>query len=92
MVKRIFISILLLILFSGVFLKEVAAYPQFLGNKVVCPVSGESFNIKSDSKKIRYAGKVYFFCCPDCVALFKTNPKKYLQTVEKKEAAECKKR
>ena len=82
--KRIFLSILLLILFLAVSSKEEAAYPQFLGNKVVCPVSGESFNIKPDSKKIRYAGKVYFFCCPDCVVLFNANPKKYLQTTEKK--------
>ncbi len=85
MVKRIFLSILLLGLLLAASLKEAAAYPQFLGNKVVCPVSGEVFNIKPDSKKADYQGKVYYFCCPDCVVLFKTNPKKYLQTVEKKE-------
>ena len=84
MVKKVFLSTLLLGLFLVASSKEAAAYPQFLGNKVVCPVSGESFNIKPDSKKIRYEGKVYFFCCPDCVALFNANPKKYLQVVEEK--------
>jgi YHS domain-containing protein len=67
------------------FLKEAAAYSQFLGNKVFCPVSGEAFNIKPGSKKIKYEGKVYFFCCPDCVVLFKANPKKYFQTAAKKQ-------
>lgn len=65
-------------------LKEAAAYPQFLGNKVVCPVSGESFSIRPDSKKTNYEGKVYYFCCSDCVVLFNANQKKYLQAVEEK--------
>lgn len=84
LMKRIFLSILLLVLFLAASLKEAAAYPQFLGNKVVCPVSGEAFNIELVSKKLDYEGKVYYFCCPDCVALFKADPKKYLQAVEEK--------
>ena len=80
--KRAFLSILVLGLLLAVSLKEAAAYPHFLGNKVVCPLSGEAFNIKPDSKKADYQGKVYYFCCPDCVALFKANPKKYLQAAE----------
>ena len=85
MMKRAFLSILVLGLLLAVSLKEAAAYPHFLGNKVVCPVSGEPFAIEPDSKKASYEGKTYYFCCPDCAALFKANPKKYLQPAEKKE-------
>ncbi|MDO8662962.1 MAG: YHS domain-containing protein [Candidatus Omnitrophota bacterium] len=73
----------LLILFLTVFSKEAAAYPHFLGNKVVCPVTGEAFGIEANSKKMSYKGKVYYFCCLDCVALFKADPNKYLQSAGK---------
>ncbi|GEM_PF-3272288 len=82
--KRAFIFVLLFVLALAVSPKEAAAYPQFLGNKVVCPVSGEQFAIGKDSKKVRYKGKVYYFCCLDCVALFSVNQKKYLQAAEEK--------
>ncbi len=91
MTKKVFLFILLLIFFSAVFLKEAAAYPQFLGNKVVCPVSGESFKIEPDSKKVSYEGEIYYFCCPDCVALFNADQKKYLQGIEEKKSLEEKK-
>ncbi len=84
MKKKTFLLIPMLIFLSMLLLKEAAAYPQLLGNKVVCPVSGETFNIESDSKKVSYEGKVYYFCCSDCVALFNANQKKYLQAVEEK--------
>jgi len=88
MMKRFFLLSLSLIFFSAVFLKEAAAYPKFLGNKAVCPVSGEAFNIEPDSKKVSYEGKIYYFCCPDCVALFNADEKKYLQGVEEKKGLE----
>ena len=91
MMKKAFLLSLLLILFSAVFLKEASAYPQFLGNKIVCPVSGEAFNIKPDSKKVSYEGKIYYFCCPDCAALFNADQKKYLQGAEEEKGAEEKK-
>ena len=87
MTKKAFLLSLLLILFSTAFLKEAAAYPKFLGNKVVCPVSGEAFNIEPDSKKVSYEGKIYYFCCPDCVTLFNADQKKYLQGIEEKKGA-----
>ncbi|MDP2943603.1 MAG: YHS domain-containing protein [Candidatus Omnitrophota bacterium] len=91
MTKKVFLLSLLLILFSTAFLKEAAAYPKFLGNKVVCPVSGEAFNIGSDSKKVSYEGKIYYFCSPDCATLFNADQKKYLQGVEEKKSLEEKK-
>lgn len=89
--KVFFIFILPLIFFSAVFLKEAAAYPQFLGNKAVCPVSGEAFNIEPDSKKVSYEGKIYYFCNPGCIALFNADQKKYLQGIEEKKVVEEKK-
>lgn len=79
------ICLLSLVLFlSLVFLEKAQAYPHFLGNKVVCPVNGEIFDIKKDSKKIKHGGKVYFFCCADCAALFSADRKKYVEVAEKK--------
>ncbi len=89
MAKKALLFIPLLIFFSAIFLKEAAAYPQFLGNKVVCPVSGEAFSIEPDSKKVSYEGKLYYFCCPDCTALFNADRKKYLQGVAEKKRSEC---
>ncbi|MDP3787159.1 MAG: YHS domain-containing protein [Candidatus Omnitrophota bacterium] len=91
MTKKVFLLSLLLILFSTAFLKEAAAYPKFLGNKVVCPVSGGAFNIEPDSKKVSYEGKIYYFCSPDCAALFNADQKKYLQVIEEKKGVEEKK-
>jgi len=88
--KRVIIFSLPLILFSAMFFKEAAAYPQFLGNKVICPVSGEAFTIEPDSKKVSYEGKIYYFCRTDCAALFNADQKKYLQCVEEKKSPECK--
>ena len=91
MTKKFSLLSLLLILFSTAFLKEAVAYPKFLGNKVVCPVSGEAFNIEPDSKKVSYEGKIYYFCSPDCAVLFNADQKKYLQGVEEKKSLEEKK-
>ena len=42
--------------------------------KLVCPV----MNMEA-KKEINYTykGKKYYFCCKDCLAKFKANPKKY---------------
>ena len=88
--KEFFLVSLLLVFFSAVFSSEAAAYPQFLGNKVVCPVSGEIFNVEPDSEKASYKGKVYFFCRADCAARFNADQKKYLQGAEEKKRPERK--
>ncbi|MBI1335923.1 MAG: YHS domain-containing protein [Phycisphaera sp.] len=40
-----------------------------------CPVSGDPIDAKG--AKVVYDGKVYGFCCDDCIKAFKANPAKY---------------
>lgn len=52
--------------------------PVKVGNKI-CPVMGG----KVDEKvTYEYEGKIYNFCCPGCVDVFKNDPQKYVQKVE----------
>lgn len=56
-----------------------------VGN-TVCPVGGET--IKESSKATyEYKGKVYNFCCPDCIPAFKANPEKYIDQLSEKHEA-----
>jgi YHS domain-containing protein len=48
-----------------------------LGDSTTCPVSGETFVVAADSPKVVYAGKTYYFCCPDCTADFEKDPAKF---------------
>ena len=48
------------------------------GNKI-CPVSGDAVDGKTTYE---YKGKVYNFCCPECIDEFKKNPKEYSAKVE----------
>lgn len=50
---------------------------QAAGTAVLCPVSGEEIENKTDFT-YDYEGKVYTLCCADCLASFKKNPEKYL--------------
>lgn len=45
-----------------------------------CPVSGEKID-GSEGKPVtfNYLGKEYTFCCENCVAAFKKDPKKYIK-------------
>lgn len=56
-----------------------------LGNKVVCPVTNEKFNITKDSTYMEYKGKKYFFCCPGCKHKFESDPEKYIKGKSKTE-------
>lgn len=40
----------------------------------LCPITGEK---ASEQYSYEYKGKTYFFCCPACIAPFKTDPEKY---------------
>lgn len=42
-----------------------------------CPVSGEVFQIDSDTEFATHGGRVYAFCCPDCKPDFEKDPGKY---------------
>ncbi len=49
-----------------------------IGDKSVCPVSGEEFTITASSPKAEHEGKTYYFCCPGCDGKFAKSPAKYL--------------
>jgi YHS domain-containing protein len=50
-----------------------------------CPVTGEK--IPRDSKiTYAYKGKVYKFCCGDCIEKFKKDPEKYIGKVKENTA------
>lgn len=47
-----------------------------IGNKMICPVSGEEFILTEKTPKIEIDGKIYYFCCKGCLEKFKKNYKK----------------
>ena len=47
-----------------------------------CPVSGEPVTEDGEPVAILYRGVEIQFCCRDCVAKFKADPKKYLARFE----------
>ena len=61
--------------------RQVSVNDDFstLGNKMICPVMGTTFNASKDSTKSEYKGKVYIFCCPGCKPQFDKNPEKYIK-------------
>lgn len=54
-----------------------------VGDKTVCPVSGEEFVVAADSPKVEVDGKTYYTCCPGCAKKLKADPKKYLDKLAK---------
>ena len=55
-----------------------------VGNEF-CPVSGEKIDEKS-KVTYEYKGKIYNFCCQDCVEEFKKDPEKYIEKMKKEKA------
>lgn len=51
-----------------------------VGDHTKCLVGSEEFVVSESSAKYEFEGKTYYFCCAPCVATFKADPKKYLQT------------
>lgn len=49
-----------------------------VGNKI-CPVMGGEIDPKITYE---HKGKIYNFCCPECIDEFKKNPEKYIKKVE----------
>lgn len=47
------------------------------GGNELCPVTGEKVDAKT-TYTYNYRGKVYHFCCADCLVEFKKDPEKYL--------------
>jgi YHS domain-containing protein len=50
-----------------------------VGDRSLCPVSGEEFTITAASPKTVVDGKTYYFCCPGCDKKFAANPAQYLK-------------
>lgn len=57
-----------------------------VGNKI-CPVSGEKIDEKITYE---YQGKIYHFCCLQCIEDFKKDPEKYIKKVEEELKAQDK--
>jgi len=58
-------------------------------NNKICPVSGEKIDEKMKAT-YEYEGKIYNFCCPDCVNEFKKDPEAYIKKVEEELKAQSK--
>lgn len=54
-----------------------------LGDKTICPVSGEDFVVTAESPKVEIDGKTYYTCCPGCAKKLQADPKKYLDKLQK---------
>ena len=52
-----------------------------VGNKL-CPISGDKIDKKTEVT-YEYNGKIYSFCCSDCINEFKKNPEKYIKIIGK---------
>lgn len=45
-----------------------------------CPIGGEP--VQADGKKVVFNGKVYGFCCDDCIDEFKKDPAKHVASLQ----------
>lgn len=52
----------------------------YVGNKA-CPVTGQKIQ-EETTVTSEYDGKIYNFCCADCIDKFKKEPTKYIKIVE----------
>jgi YHS domain-containing protein len=51
----------------------------------ICPVMGG----KTDKKiSYQYKDKKYYFCCPECIEVFRKDPEKYIKKLNKKTGEE----
>ena len=49
-----------------------------IGDRTVCPVTGEEFVVTERSPKVEHQGKTYYFCCAGCTKSFLKDPAKFL--------------
>lgn len=47
------------------------------GEKAICAVSGETFEVAADTKVSQHDGKWYAFCCDNCQPDFDKEPAKF---------------
>lgn len=60
-----------------------------VGNKI-CPVSGDKIGEMGSAVQYQYNGKIYNFCCEDCVREFKKDTEKYIKIIEEQIDSESK--
>jgi YHS domain-containing protein len=53
-----------------------------VGDKTLCPVSGEEFTVTATSPKTEYKGKTVYFCCSGCSEKFQANPDEFMKKYE----------
>jgi len=53
-----------------------------IGDKTVCPVTGEEFTVTASSPKVDYKGKTVYFCCAGCNDKFNANPEQFMKKFE----------
>lgn len=56
--------------------------PLAVKSQVACPVQGGKIN---KGLYVDYQGMRIYFCCPECIPIFKNNPEAYLKKMEKEE-------
>lgn len=54
-----------------------------IGNELICPVMNTRFKVNENTPYTEYKGKIFYFCCPDCLNKFKNNPEKYIKNISK---------
>ena len=50
-----------------------------VGDRAVCPVSGEEFIVSATSPWVEHEGRIVYFCCSECARKFAAEPAKYLR-------------
>lgn len=51
--------------------------------KHIDPVCGMIVNEENAREKYDYKGIIYYFCCSECLEVFKNNPEKYIDSETK---------
>lgn len=78
MKKLILTGIIAISLISWLFAQETkenklstqTAVSTQIGNKLICPVTGEEFPLTADTPKLVIEEKIYYFCCKGCAKKF----------------------
>jgi hypothetical protein len=73
------------VMFMDVAATAPATKPAAKGTDVgntKCLISGEAIGSMGEGETVEYKGKVYHFCCSDCVATFKKDSDKYVMAFE----------
>lgn len=61
-------------------LQTYAAPEAKIGDRVICPATGDAFTVAANSPVSVIKGKKYFYCCGDCKTPVEKNPDAYLKT------------